>query len=288
MGMKIDWALATDTGRVRSQNEDAARLREESGLAVLCDGMGGHLAGEVASRIGVTTFTESLTRGADDSSPEESDTLETPAKLAAGSASAGGPGPERARMIGAVRLANTAIHRAAQEVAEHAGMGCTLVALHLADGRARYVSVGDSRLYRLRAGVLAQVTEDHTRLRMFAKLGISLEPGEARMLRGVLTRALGTTPAIDVDHGEIRTTAGDLWLLCSDGLTDELEDTEIRDLLASAADAGAAAAACVAMALEKGGRDNVTVVVARIVDSPEMDVASEEIPPPATDSADRP
>lgn len=284
--MKIDWAMATDTGRVRTQNEDSAIIREAGGMAVLCDGMGGHLAGEVASRIGVTTFTQSLSEGDGAPATTGRDRAETLRDVPADGKPSPVHDPDRRRLIAAVRSANGAIHRAAQTAAEHTGMGCTLVALHLADGCARYVSVGDSRLYCIRNGAITQVTEDHTRLRMFARLGIPLDPGEARMLRGVLTRALGTAPGIDVDHGEVRTVAGDIWLLCSDGLTDELEDDAIRVLIEQAADALAAAGACVSAALQAGGRDNVTVVVARVLESPETEIADEEISPPATDPAE--
>lgn len=257
--MRIDWALETNTGRVRDQNEDSAIVREDLALAVLCDGMGGHLAGEVASRIGVTTYVETLTAGASDRSV-------------------------LARMVEAVRAANAAIHVAAHQDVEHAGMGCTLVALDLTGSRASYVSVGDSRLYRLRDGALAQITEDHTRLRLMAQLGITLEPGEARMLRGVLTRALGTNPAIAVDYGDVGTRTGDIWLLCSDGLTDELQDGPIRDILKAAIDAREAARTCVTAALEAGGRDNVTVVVARVLEV-DSGAPDEEIAPPRTDEA---
>jgi PPM family protein phosphatase len=258
--MRIDWALETNTGRVRDQNEDSAIVREDASLAVLCDGMGGHLAGEIASRIGVTAYVDAVTTEASDRA-----TL--------------------SRMVAAVRTANASIHESARADDERAGMGCTLVALDLAGPRARYVSVGDSRLYRLRGGALAQITEDHTRLRLMAQLGIALQPGEARMLRGVLTRALGTNPGIDVDYGEVGTRAGDVWLLCSDGLTDELEDNGIRDILAAAADAREAARKCVAAALEAGGRDNVTVVVARVLESEGAGGPDEEIDPPRTDEA---
>ncbi len=261
--MRVDWALATDTGRVRTQNEDSAIVREADGFAVLCDGMGGHLAGEVASRIGVTTFVESLGRRA---GAEGNHGAVTP-------------------MIGAVRAANNAIYQAARSATEHTGMGCTLVALRMIEGRAFYVSVGDSRLYRMRAGAVAQVTEDHTRLRMFARLGIPLDPGEARMLRGVLTRALGTSPGIDVDYGEIGTMAGDIWLLCSDGLTDELDDGAIGAILAESPVAREAANRCVREAIRAGGRDNVTVVVARVIDGGTSGTPGEKLPEPTTDPA---
>ena len=275
--MKIDWALATDTGRVRNQNEDSGIIREADGIAVLCDGMGGHLAGEVASRIGVTAFIEAFA-GPRGGSGSGTGAQGMGHRVQAVDAEAG-------RMIAAVRAANSAIQRAALDVAEHTGMGCTLVALRLSEGRAHYVSVGDSRLYRFRGGTISQVTEDHTRLRMFARLGIALDPGETRMLRGVLTRALGTAPDIDVDHGEVRTCAGDIWLLCSDGLTDELEDARIGAILETATSARQAANVCVTSALQAGGRDNVTVVVARVLESPVTEVADGEIPTPATDPA---
>jgi PPM family protein phosphatase len=248
--MQIEWTWRTDTGRVRSENEDSILVQADGSFAVLCDGMGGHQAGEVASRVAVASFTDALTRKSSRSEPES---LEIPIVR---------------RLVAAARAANEAVHLQAQGDAAFKGMGCTLVALVLRGGLAHFVSVGDSRLYLLRANTLRQITEDHTRIRMLQKMGIPLRSIDSVQLKGIITRAIGTGPTIDVDHGSGSTMTGDLWLLCSDGLTDELADSEIEGILMGAESADSAADTLVKRALAAGGRDNVTVALARVVSSP--------------------
>lgn len=259
----VEWGSASDTGRVRSNNEDASLIREDLGLAVLCDGMGGHRAGEVASRIAVETFAstfEAVLRQAAAASGE-GDIAETGGKCQ------DSPPGEQA-LLEAARAANWAVYAKAQSSPDFAGMGCTLVALHLKEDCASFVTVGDSRLYLLRGGTLSQISDDHTRLRMLERMGVSLESIDARRIRGVLTRAVGTHQALDVDCGRGQSAGGDLWLLCSDGLTDELNDDAIRSVLHEADNPRRASQYCVQRALEAGGRDNVSVVVAQLAGGP--------------------
>ena len=256
--MRIEWAVDTDTGRVRRQNEDSALSLPDQGLAVLCDGMGGHRAGEVASRLAVETFAkvclEEATPPEGLANPSRSDLPDVP--LAA------------LPLVSAAWAANDAVFAHSRSDDRYHGMGCTLAALRLREGTASFVTVGDSRLYLHREGRLYQLSEDHTRLRMLEQIGVALDPVEVRQIKGVLVRAIGTLPSVDVDYGSGATLAGDVWLLCSDGLTDELNDEEIGLILAAAPNARAAAKRCVIRAVEAGGRDNVTVVVAHILDGP--------------------
>ncbi len=261
--MEIEWGSESDTGRVRANNEDSILIRGGLGLAVLCDGMGGHRAGEVASSLAVESLAASF---------EASIRQEGGADGAMGGAPVS-PGrvpvsPAERALLDAARTANSAVYAKAQSSAEYGGMGCTLVALHLGAGRASFVTVGDSRLYLLRGGKLMQISEDHTRLRMLERMGVNLDSIDARRIRGVLTRAVGTHPDLEVDCGGGQTVDGDLWLLCSDGLTDELDDDAIRSILRSSKDPRTAARACAQRAVEAGGRDNVSVIVARIAGGP--------------------
>jgi protein phosphatase len=249
----VDWAVRTHRGRIREQNEDFVRVEKKRGLAVLCDGMGGHRAGEVASRMATEAFFENCS-----------------VHLVAGHEGKDGRmTPETARLVASARSANQAVLEGARRDDAFRGMGCTLVALLLDGSGASFVSVGDSRLYLLRGGKLTQVTEDHTRVRMLERMGIAVDVAEARNMHGLLVRALGTHANVEIDHGHGAARLGDVWLLCSDGLTDELGDPEIARILTESRDAEAAAAKLVARAVEAGGRDNVTVAVARVTAAPE-------------------
>lgn len=263
--MQIDWAAATDVGRIREQNEDAVETDRALGLGVLCDGMGGHRAGEVASSVAVRVFTEEIRKP---SLREDCiHAREAPREVRG--------------LIAAARHANEAVYRQAERNHDQIGMGCTLVALRLADDVASFVSIGDSRIYLYRAQQLHRISQDHTQIHMLRQMGIQLDPAEAQQIQGMLVRALGTEPEVDVDFGHGDAFEGDLWLLCSDGLTDELKDEAIEEILKQSPDAASAAERCVRTAVEAGGRDNVTVAIARIVSGrpPREDAA---IPRPET------
>jgi PPM family protein phosphatase len=260
--MEVEWGSESDTGRVRSNNEDSILIRDGVGLAVLCDGMGGHRAGEVASSLAVEVLAASF---------EASIRPEGGGGQTSGVPASSDRGPESPvgrALFEAAGAANFAVYEKARSSLDCAGMGCTLVALHLDDGRATFVTVGDSRLYLLRGGRLFQISEDHTRLRMLQRMGVSIDSTDARRIRGVLTRAVGTHPDLEVDCGAGQVVDGDLWLLCSDGLTDELDDEMIGSILRGSKGPASAARACAQRAVEAGGRDNVSVIVARVAGGP--------------------
>lgn len=177
--MEVEWGSETDTGRVRANNEDSLLVRGAQCFAVLCDGMGGHRAGEVASGLAVASFAAGFTA-----------TISRECGANGGTVAAGSdltPDPSstvRHALFEAARTANSAVYAKGQSAIDFRGMGCTLVALHLDAGRVSFLTVGDSRLYLLRGGKLLQISEDHTRLRMLEKMGVTLEAIDVRRIRG--------------------------------------------------------------------------------------------------------
>jgi serine/threonine protein phosphatase PrpC len=228
---------ATDTGRQRRANEDSLLAR--SPLFVVADGMGGAQAGEVASRLAVDVFEEGL-----------GDTAEPESGLA-----------ERAG------AANARIHELSHSNAEHAGMGTTLTAVYVAPEEVAIAHVGDSRAYRLRAGELVRLTDDHSLVDELMRQG-KITPEEAidHPQRSVITRALGPEPSVEVDTRSFVARAGDVYLLCSDGLTTMLPEERVAELMRSHSRLRDAGEALIAAANEAGGRDNITVVLFRLED----------------------
>lgn len=231
----------TDTGLVRENNEDNFALAPESGLAVLADGMGGHAAGEVASRLAVDILMQRL-----------------PAHL--------GELPAPQALLQAFAEANSAVFTAATHDPACAGMGTTAVTALFAPTTVHLAHVGDSRAYRLRAGRLECLTEDHTVAQQWVARG-ALSPDTARHspYRHVLTLALGTEATVQPTLREEATQPADLYLLCSDGLTDMLADAAIEHLLIEhQRDLARAAERLIEAANAAGGADNITVVLARM------------------------
>lgn len=240
---------ATDVGRVRQQNEDAF-IADEFVVGV-ADGMGGHLAGEVASAIAVTTLRERLGAGA------------ATVELA----------------VAAVVEANRAIFQTARGNHEQRGMGTTLTAMVvLADAdqdaadKFVIINVGDSRTYLIRGGRMRRVTVDHSYVQELLSTG-SISEVEARShpRRNIVTRALGIESTVRVDTWVRPFVKGDRYLLCSDGLVDEVDDDEIADVLSANADPKRAADALVAVANRNGGHDNTTVVVVDVLEGEPAD-----------------
>ena len=230
--MKFQWASATHTGLVRSNNQDSlhptsAGSSEESTLLMVADGMGGHVAGEVASRIAVDTAKEIV----------------------------GTPGM---RVVGA----NNAILLEVADNQELAGMGTTLTLVEMGDdGVGRFAHVGDSRAYRFRNGVLEQLTDDHTVVAEYIAAGkIRPEDAATHPQRNMITRALGLTQNLVVDEFEEPLEDGDRFLLCSDGVNSMLDTDQIARLLASGT-AEEAAWSLVEAANAAGGHDNISVLV---------------------------
>ena len=234
----VEYAWRTDIGRVRSRNEDSVAVDAGVGLLVVADGMGGHNAGDVASRMAIEGVIGAMQ---------------------------GSTGEADERLVAAVRQANQAIYDAAGEDYERSGMGTTVVAVWLRPTRLVVAHVGDSRLYRLRDGVIESLTRDHSQVQDLVDRGI-LTPAQARAStrKNFLSRALGTDPDVVIDSAVHTPAAGDVYLLCSDGLTNMVEDGEIVSLIRDAASLGAAAESLVAQANERGGRDNISVALARL------------------------
>ena len=246
--MKWTYAGKSDVGKVRQGNEDSFFANEEQGVFIVADGMGGHVAGEVASQIvaetvgpGVSEAVEKGLRGAE---------LES-------------------RMLDLIEEANKVILERADNEPEKRGMGTTLTLLALVpEGEYMMHQVGDSRGYMLREGTLSQVTRDHTVVQQQVDRG-ALTPEQARdhPLSHILTRALGTEPDIDADSYGDSTEAGDLFMLCSDGLSGMVTDGELEEILSkSCDDLQEIADSLIDAANVSGGLDNITAIVVRVED----------------------
>jgi serine/threonine protein phosphatase PrpC len=231
-------AYKTDTGRQRHANEDSYFARAP--LFAVADGMGGAQAGEVASRIAAGAFEH-------------------------GSA---GEGPAEGRLEEIAQEANREIHKLAQEDSSRAGMGTTLTAAMLHDDEVAFGHVGDSRAYVLRDGELRRLTKDHSLVEELRRQGrLTEEQAEEHPQRSIITRALGPEPRVNVDTMSFPAHDGDVFLLCSDGLTTMVSDEEIREILVGARGLRSAVNRLVDAANRGGGRDNITAVAFRVAEA---------------------
>lgn len=246
-GLWLDLRVAsrTDVGRVRARNEDCLAVLTEWNWLVLSDGMGGYRGGDVASRLAVEALSEHSSRFGG-SAREAASALEI--------------------LKGAIAEANALILRTAAGQPELTGMGATLVAAIFLPGRLVVGHVGDSRLYRLRHGEMLQLTRDHTLLQEHLERGIITREG-ARLspVRGMLTRALGVESTVQPDLASYPALSGDVYLMCSDGVTDMIADEELMEFMAEVADLQAAADRVVDLANHRGGRDNISLILAHLV-----------------------
>jgi serine/threonine protein phosphatase PrpC len=251
----VRWGSATDPGRVRELNEDS--YLAEPPLFAVADGVGGHAAGEVASGIAVAGLGRFV----------------------------GSRAVEASSVIAAVRTANVDIRAHAADVPKPSqeaqrGMGSTVVGLALSwmDDRDTVLvfNVGDSRAFRMTDGQLAQVSRDHSLVDELLRAGhITPEEAAVHPHRSVITRALGAADDVDVDSWQVEAHVGDRYLLCSDGLTNEVSFDDLHRMLSSVVDPYDAAQQLVALAVEHGGRDNVTVVVVDVVSLEPFSAATE-------------
>lgn len=239
---------ATDVGRKRDHNEDSFLVDRELGLFVVADGMGGHAGGDLASRLAV----DSIERLVAARSGREEQT-ESPAP--------GAQSPLLLALRSALKSASGTIFQAAQDDPALTGMGTTVTALHLANGRAHLAHVGDSRAYRYRDGGIAQLTEDHSWIHEQVKAGLLTED-EAResRFRHIITRSVGFEREVAVDVAAHPLLPGDCFVLCSDGLSNYLEGPEIARILRDTY-YQQAPRLLIDLACERGGDDNVTVVL---------------------------
>ena len=231
----VEQAGRTDVGRQRSANEDSLVVRPP--LFAVADGMGGAKAGEVASAVAVEAVETSRESGE----------------------------PAEAQLAGIVRDANRRIYELAVADESRRGMGTTLTLAKVHDGEVSLAHVGDSRAYRMRDGELSQLTRDHSLVAELERSGqITPEAAEHHPQRSIITRALGPEPDVEVDTYTLAGRDGDLFLICSDGLTSMISDEEVTSILHSADSLDAAADALVRAANQSGGKDNITVILFRL------------------------
>jgi PPM family protein phosphatase len=253
---KLTFVGQTDTGRVREHNEDTIATDADVGLLVLADGMGGYNAGEVASGIAVKTITNLVREGL---AREDLDSVDR------------NTGLSRVSIVlrDAITRANKIIYQTARSQAECEGMGTTVVAALFYDNRISIAHVGDSRLYRQRGSQIAQVTMDHSLLQELVDRGFySPEEAQRAANKNYVTRALGVEPQVEVEVQEHPVDKGDVYILCSDGLSDMVEDEDIRLTISTfGANLDTVAKQLIQLANENGGRDNVSVVLAQAVEA---------------------
>ena len=250
--MNYTFVAQTDTGRVRGNNEDAVTFDDVARLCVLADGMGGYNAGEIASGMATAFIKSELTRWLSEASQQ-----------------AGARWIQRA-IETCVDNANRSIFNAARTNPEYAGMGTTLVVGVFEGGRLMLGHIGDSRCYRLRGLEFLQITKDHSLLQEHLDAGL-LTPEQAALSpnKHLLTRALGVQDEVLLELNEHAVQPGDLYLMCSDGLTDMLSDAAMVEILQNGASLEKIAAELISLANANGGRDNITVLLTQVAGSAE-------------------
>ncbi|MCG6975415.1 MAG: Stp1/IreP family PP2C-type Ser/Thr phosphatase [Acidiferrobacterales bacterium] len=244
--MQFEMNGITHQGMVRINNEDSISTLPDMGIAILADGMGGHQAGEVASSMAVEMikqfYSDSNTRNKGDSVEDH--------------------------LREAIDLANTAVFELSQERPECAGMGTTIVVSHFVDGKIITAHVGDSRLYRLRDSGFEQITKDHSVVQELVTRGfMSQEEANSSMNKNLVTRALGIEASVEADLVQDEYKAGDVYLLCSDGLSDVVDSDTIQQTLTEHLEnLDEASQKLVDVANQAGGPDNVSVVLVRVLE----------------------
>ncbi|MBZ5530649.1 MAG: protein phosphatase 2C domain-containing protein [Acidobacteriia bacterium] len=282
MTLAVEVAGKTDTGCVRQNNEDNFGFDSRYGIFVVCDGMGGQAAGEVASKMGVDVLLKYFREVAPSVSPKtaairataaitpipETDDEEfTPqsAKTAAITTAASGAGA----LARAIYLANRTIYAAGRDGNGRTGMGSTIVAALVRGHSLAIGHVGDSRIYMIRHGAIQQLTQDHSLVMEQVRLGyITREQAEKSELQNVILRALGSEEDVQPDIDELVAVPGDLILMTSDGLTRHVQDEEILAIVKNSDSLTQACNALVQLAKERGGDDNITCLLLRIVERP--------------------
>lgn len=251
----LEIASATDPGVVRSFNEDSIAIERELDLLVLADGMGGYKAGDVASAMATGLVVDDLKRKL---SREMDQSLPKPGKLSDASLA----------VKSAIEKTNLAIYKTAQANNKYHGMGTTVVLMLFHDDWATIAHVGDSRLYRMRQGKFELLTHDHSLLQEQVEMGmISSDEAKDSHNRNLVTRALGVEAEVKVDVRETDVLPGDIYLLCSDGLNDMVDDADIELAVSELqANLPLAATQLMQMANDNGGHDNVSVLIAKVGD----------------------
>jgi protein phosphatase len=252
MPFRLEHVGLTDVGVQRSHNEDAILLEPELSTFVICDGMGGHASGAVASQVAVTTISEVMRNGT----------------AAAAGATAPMPGVEvQEPLVTAILAANQAVFARSQSDPQCHGMGTTVVGLRFENDRVHVCHIGDSRIYLLRGGGLQQLTRDHSLINLYAdhpEMVGKLGPAHSN----IIVRAVGLHGEVEVEHSVVEVEPDDVYLLCSDGLIDMTDDWMVREMLTSGDDLQTTAENLVRAANAHGGADNVSVILVKLIEIP--------------------
>jgi protein phosphatase len=250
--MRIEVAGNTHVGMKRNHNEDNYLILPDQNLCCVADGMGGHSSGEIASKIAVDELGEFFRMTASDQDATWPFKMDKTRNY------------DENRLATGIKLANKSIFDKACNEVKYKGMGTTIVSLHFTNDTAYVGHVGDSRVYFFRQGVLTQVTEDHSLLNDYLKAK-KLTPEEIENFphKNVIVRALGMKELVQVDVAKVEAQEGDVFLLCSDGLSGMVTDPQMQELLAKTSELDKACSQLIDLANAAGGNDNVTCVLAR-------------------------
>jgi protein phosphatase len=255
--LQIKSSGITDVGLKREGNEDSFSIEDSLGLYIVADGMGGHLAGEIASKISVEMINKVFRRWIE--------------KDAGDDEIFGKPDSSLSRkgnyILGGIRLANRVIYELALEKEEYHGMGTTVVVLLVTPSLVIAANVGDSRIYMVRDGEIERLSRDHSIVAEQVEMGMmTAEEAENSPLRHVLTRNLGSSEEVDPDIFEIEPANNDLFILCSDGLTDLVTESELLDMTEKQTDPGTLCSNLIEVVLKRGAHDNTTIVSVVLTD----------------------
>jgi|SRR5579859_1938768 len=257
MSLTVEVAGKTDIGCVRKNNEDNLGWDQRLGLYVVCDGMGGALAGEVASKMGVDLVLDYFREATQTGEYPEFGALPADMSIAG------------KHLSSAIQRANKAIYEAGQAKQSQHGMGSTIVAILVQENFLTVAHAGDSRIYRLREGVLEQLTQDHSLVMEQVRRGlITMEQAEKSDMQNIIIRALGSEDVVEPDVQDLIAFRNDIYLLASDGLTKLVKDDSIKQILGNSRSLDAACEDLIKAAKEKGGDDNITCLLLRVVDEP--------------------
>lgn len=258
----------TDIGRKRQRNEDSYLLNDQFKLYVVADGMGGHVGGEFASKIAVTTV-EEVVKGLDREKsgiPDET-YLDTPKQT--------GDKAFQERLRDSITHAGTMIAQKAMDEPDLKGMGTTATVMHFVESKAYIAHVGDSRAYCVRNGKITQITEDHSLVHEQLKSGlITEEEAKHHQLKNIITRSVGVQEEVETDTIVWKVQMGDTYLLCSDGLTNMVGDDEIQEIV-NTTDTEQASQALVDLANDRGGDDNITLILVNVRDEKDKETAKQ-------------
>ncbi|MGE0405888.1 MAG: PP2C family serine/threonine-protein phosphatase [Candidatus Korobacteraceae bacterium] len=249
MTLRAEAAGKTDAGRVRRNNEDCFGFDPAAGIFVVCDGVGGQAAGEVASRIAVDTVLKQY-----------------PLLQASGGKIGNGRGAKlEVPLLGALKAAHAAVLETTACRSECCGMGATVVAAALADGKFTIGHAGDSRAYLIRGGQMRRLTEDHSLVASYVRAGVmTVQEAAGSKLQNIILRALGCAAQVEADIQEFAAEKGDIVLLCTDGLSKPVGESEILQIISGAPDLESACTQLVEAANLAGGDDNVTALLVRV------------------------